>query len=81
MEVGRRLTPDLRQSRPADVLMADWERGRPVAWNVTVTSPLTPALLNEATPDTLGHWKSASDPLLYTMQLLLIYKHHPKWQE
>ena len=42
-----RLTPDVRQSRPADVLVADWERGRPAAWDVTVTSPLTPALLNE----------------------------------
>ena len=28
--------------------MADWERGRPAAWDVTVTSPLTLALLNEA---------------------------------
>ena len=28
--------------------MVDWERGRPAAWDVTVTSPLTPALLNEA---------------------------------
>eukprot|EP00731_Ephydatia_muelleri_P011203 Em0006g97a len=27
---------------------ADWERGRPAAWDVTVTSPLTPAVLNEA---------------------------------
>ena len=42
-----RLTPDVRYSRPADVLVADWERGRPAVWDVTVTSPLTPALLNE----------------------------------
>ena len=48
MEVGSRLTPDLRQSRPADVLVVDWERGRPTAWDVTVTSSLTPAVLNEA---------------------------------
>ena len=26
----------------------DWERGRPAAWDVTVASPLTPAVLNEA---------------------------------
>ena len=48
MEVGSLLTPDLRQIRPADVLVADWERGRPAAWDITVTSPLTPAVLNEA---------------------------------
>ena len=47
VEVGNRLTPDLRQTCPADVLVADWERGRPAAWDVTVTSPLTPAVLND----------------------------------
>ena len=48
VEVGSQLTSDLRQTRPADVLVADWERGRPAAWDVTVASPLTPAVLNEA---------------------------------
>ena len=48
IEVGSRLTPDLRPSRPVDILVADWERGRPAAWDVTVASPLTPAVLNEA---------------------------------
>ena len=48
VEVGSQLTPDLRQSCPADALVADWERERPAAWDVTVTSPLTPAFLNEA---------------------------------
>ena len=28
--------------------MVDWERGRPAARDVTVASPLTPAVLNEA---------------------------------
>ena len=41
------MVADLRQSHPADVLVADWERGRPAAWDVTVASPLTPAVLNE----------------------------------
>ena len=48
VEVGSQLKSDLRQTHPADVLVADWERGRPAAWDVTVTSPLTPAVLNEA---------------------------------
>ena len=42
------MVADLRQSHPADVLVADWERGKPAAWDVTVASPLTPAVLNEA---------------------------------
>ena len=46
VEVGSRLTPDLRQTR-LDVLVVDCERGRPAAWDVTVTSPLTPTALNE----------------------------------
>ena len=41
VEVGSRLTPDLRQTHPANVLVVDWERGRPAAWDVSVTSPLT----------------------------------------
>ena len=48
VEIGSRLTPDLRQSHPANLLVADWERGRPAAWDVTVTSSLTLAVLNEA---------------------------------
>ena len=48
VEVGSQLKSDLRQTRPADVLVVDWERGRPAVWDVTVASPLTPAVLNEA---------------------------------
>ena len=29
-------------------MVVDWERGRPAAWDVTVASPLIPAVLNEA---------------------------------
>ena len=40
VEVGSRLTPTvyLRQSHPADVLVVDWERGRPAALDVTVSA-------------------------------------------
>ena len=40
MEVGSRLTPDLWQAHPAEMLVADRERGRPAAWDVTVASTL-----------------------------------------
>ena len=33
-------------SRPADILIQGWDRGHPAAFDVTVTSPLTPATLN-----------------------------------
>ncbi|KAL5475986.1 hypothetical protein EMCRGX_G025878 [Ephydatia muelleri] len=35
-------------SRPADVLVDGWDRAKPAAFDVTVTSPLTPVTLNEA---------------------------------
>ena len=45
VEFGSELTPYPRRTRPADSLVADWERGRPAVWDA---SPLTPAVLNEA---------------------------------
>ena len=47
-EMGSGLTPDHNHSRPADVLVEGWERGKPVAFDITVTSPLCPAFLSEA---------------------------------
>ncbi|KAL5500204.1 hypothetical protein EMCRGX_G011723 [Ephydatia muelleri] len=35
-------------SRPADILVQGWNRGKPAAFDVTVTSPLTPVSLNNA---------------------------------
>ena len=35
-------------TRPADVLVDGWDRAKPAAFDVTVTSPLTPVTLNEA---------------------------------
>ena len=32
----------------ADVLVRDWAQGKPAAFDITVTSPLTPAILAEA---------------------------------
>ena len=37
-----------RNTRPADVLVQDWVRGSPAAIDITVTSPLTPAMLRDA---------------------------------
>ena len=47
-EMGSGLTPDHSHSCPADVLVAGWERGKPAAFDNTVTSPLCPAVLGEA---------------------------------
>ena len=35
-------------TRPADVLIAGWDRGKPSALDIMMTSPLTPALLGES---------------------------------
>ena len=42
------LSPNHSNSRPADILVQGWERGLPAAFDITVSSPLTPASLEEA---------------------------------
>ena len=46
VEVGYGLSRENINSRPADILVQSWDRGHPAAFDVTVTSPLTPAILN-----------------------------------
>ena len=46
IEVGYGLSLENINSRPADILVQSWDRGHPAAFDVTVTSPLTPAILN-----------------------------------
>ena len=48
VEAGYGLTHDNSRSRPADVLVTRWEKGLPAALDITVTSPLTPAILDES---------------------------------
>ena len=48
VEVGQGLLRVQSNSRPADVLVDAWERAKPAAFDVTVTSPLTPATLHDA---------------------------------
>ena len=46
IKVGYGLSLENINSRPADILVQSWDRGHPAAFDVTVTSPLTPAILN-----------------------------------
>ena len=46
--MGSGLTPDHNHSHPVDVLVEGWERGKPAALDITVTSPHCPAFLGEA---------------------------------
>ena len=48
VEVGRGLLGSHDYTRPADVLVDGWDRAKRDAFDVTVTSPLTPVTLNEA---------------------------------
>ena len=48
IEAGSALTPDLSRSRPAKALVNNWISGISAAFDVTVTSPLTPVSLREA---------------------------------
>ena len=47
VEMGHGLSPSHSNSCPADILVQGWDRGRPAAFDVTVTSPLTPAIMEE----------------------------------
>ena len=48
LENGHGLTRDHSHTRPADVLTAGCDRGKPAAFDVTVTSPLCTAILRES---------------------------------
>ena len=48
VELGYGLARDHINSRPADILVQGWHRGKPAAFDGTVTSPLTPVSLENA---------------------------------
>ena len=48
VEAGFGLSRVQRNTRPADVLVQDWVRGSSTAIDITVTSPLTPTMLKDA---------------------------------
>ena len=48
VEAGAGLFPDHSQSRPADILVQNWNLGRPVAPDISVVSPLNPSTFAEA---------------------------------
>eukprot|EP00731_Ephydatia_muelleri_P010464 Em0005g1050a len=48
VEAGYNLTPDHSHTRPADVLVQNWSRGRSAAFDICVTSPLNTLTLSEA---------------------------------
>ncbi|KAL5479843.1 hypothetical protein EMCRGX_G023432, partial [Ephydatia muelleri] len=48
VERGHGLTRDLAHTRPADILIAGWNRGKPAALDLTITSPLCSVILGES---------------------------------
>ena len=48
VEVGQGLSRVQSNSHPADELVDAWDRAKPAGFDVTVTSPLTPATLHDA---------------------------------
>ena len=59
VEVGNNLTLD--NSCQADVLVGNWDRGKPAAFDFTVSSPLSPAILSEASANTGAAARSAEE--------------------
>ena len=48
VEVGSGFGHDKHNTRPADVLVANWSLGKPAAFDLTVASPLNPSIFSEA---------------------------------
>ena len=48
MEVGSGLGHDERRIWPADVLVPNWNLGKPATFDLTVVSPSNKSILNEA---------------------------------
>ena len=48
VEAGSGLSHDHSNSRPADILVFDWDHGKPAALDLTVVSPLNANILKEA---------------------------------
>ena len=45
---GHGLTRDLDHTRPADIFIAGWDRGKPVVLDLTITSPPCSAILSKS---------------------------------
>ena len=48
VERGYGLTRNFTHTRPADILIAGWDRGKPAALDLTISSPLCSAILSES---------------------------------
>ena len=69
MEGGSGLTPDMSHSRPADVLVRDWAQGKPAAFDIMATSPLSPAILAETSPRVGAAAEAAGEKNMQPMTL------------
>ena len=48
VQKGHGLKRDRNHQCPPDLLVTGWDRGRPAAMDISVTSPLTPVILGES---------------------------------
>eukprot|EP00731_Ephydatia_muelleri_P015211 Em0008g931a len=76
VEAGNNLTPDHSHTRPADVLVQNWSRGRPAAFDICVTSPLNTLTLSEAGVCAVPHSSAAFISSLCSSGFGLQSSHH-----
>ena len=50
--MGSNVTPNHSHTHPADLLVPNWVLGKPAAFNLSVTSPLDPTIILEASVTT-----------------------------
>ena len=65
VERGHGLTRVLPHTRPADALIAGWDRGKPAALDLSITSPPCSAILSESCHQA-GAAALAAEPASYT---------------
>ena len=64
VEVGQGLSRVQSNSRPADVLVSAWDRAKPAAFDVTVTSPLLLLCMTRVIPQVLQLTKQSAESTL-----------------
>ena len=73
VERGHGLTRDLAHTRPADILIACWDRGKPVVLDLTITSPLCSAILSKS--------RRQADAAALAAEARKLHSNGPKCQE
>ena len=77
LEAGSSLGHEARQMRPADVLIPNWELGKPAAFDLCVTSSLNSETLQVAcvTPSSAAMQQNRGSIVIIIIRIILYYSY------